>query len=299
MKGIGDWARRAARRVTPAPVKRALGAARVRQQYYGLRDTIRRYHSDSTDDEIAEVLDYLNTSKLQMLPYRWTQEYKAEAIEVRRDSSGMVRATVGLASVYFPSALSESEVAASVANALAEQDPRSPHAYWCDDFDLRKDDVAVLVGASDGIFALRLVDRVARLYLFEADPAWISALERTMAPWRRKVVIVPKYVSDQDSESTVRLDTFFSSEERQPSYLQADVEGGELAVLSGARGILAGSERIAVSICSYHDQDDEAKLDCFLRELGLMTHTTRGYIISWGRLLSAPYLRRGVIHATK
>lgn len=307
MEGIADWARRA----VPAPVKRLppvvwVQAARqrrhlsrVRKQYRLLPGIIGEYFAGTSDAEVLEVMEFLRTSETQMLPYRWVGEYKPEDIAVRRDASGRVRATVKAASVYFPTALSEDNVAAAVANALAEQDPRSPHAYWWDDLEPRSDDVAVLVGASDGIYALDLVDRVARLYLFEADWDWIDALERTLEPWRHKVVIIPKYVGDQDGESTVTLDAFFAAEGVRPNYLQADVEGGELALLNGARRILAAADRIAVSICCYHHQDDEATLECILHEMGFITHTTAGYMVLWPQLLSPPYLRRGVIHAIK
>ena len=309
MEGIADRARRAA----PAPVKRVLRTpwtwvraaqqrrllSRVSNQYPLLPGIISGYHAGTSDPEVVEVLGFLRTSDAQMLPYRWVEEYRPEDIDVCRDASGMVRATVEAASVYFPAALSEQNVAEAVAGALAEQDPRSPHAYWCGALDLRPDDVAVLVGASDGIYALHLVDRVARLYLFEADGAWTDALERTLEPWRHKVVIIPKYVGDQDGESTVTLDAFFAAEGVQPNYLQADVEGGELALLNGAQGILAAADRIAVSICCYHHQEDQATLECILHETGLRTHTTPGYMVLWPQLLSPPYLRRGVIHAMK
>ena len=36
------------------------------------------------------------------------------------------------------------------------------------------------------------VDVASKIYLFECDPVWIEALEKTFEPYKDKVVIVPK-----------------------------------------------------------------------------------------------------------
>jgi len=54
------------------------------------------------------------------------------------------------------------------------------------------------VGSAEGIYALDRVELAARTVLFEVDPEWVGALERTFAPWRDRVVIINKFASDVD-----------------------------------------------------------------------------------------------------
>ena len=273
--------------------------ARVRRQYPRLPRVLERHFRGTEDREVQEVLRFVRTCGAQMLPYAWVEEYRAADFDVATDASGLLRVNVRSAPVFFPSSFTSEEVARAVANALAEQDFRSPHAYWCKRFSRNDDDIAVLVGASDGIYALQLVDHVSHLYLFEADATWFNALARTLRPWKDKVTLVEGIVGERTGGGTVSLDAFFEAEGVLPTYIQADVEGAEAAVIAGARGILSRAGRISLSICCYHRQDDEATLRESLGGVGLDVHTTAGYMLLWPQLLSPPYLRRGVIHAHK
>ena len=81
----------------------------------------------------------------------------------------------------------------------------------------------MLVGASDGIFALSLRGRIAKAWLFEPDLTWHRPLALTLRPWPGKFEIVAKFMSDCDTEDSVTLDSFMRGR-GELHYLQADVE---------------------------------------------------------------------------
>ena len=65
------------------------------------------------------------------------------------------------------------------------------------------------VGSAEGIFTLDVIDLIEHAYLFECDDEWVEALEATFLPWKDKITIVRKYVSDMDDENNTTLDSYF------------------------------------------------------------------------------------------
>lgn len=90
---------------------------------------------------------------------------------------------------------------------LIEQDRRSAHRY-VDSYSELADKVLLDIGAAEAIFTLDTIEYVKHAFLFECDEKWLEALTATFAPWKDKVTIVRKYVSDVDDENNVSLDTF-------------------------------------------------------------------------------------------
>jgi hypothetical protein len=126
-------------------------------------------------------------------------------------------------------------------------------------------------------------------------------LAATFAPWKDKVVIVNKAVSDKDTETAMRLDTFFDSE--QIDFIKADIEGDEPALVRGAEKLIRRSPHLHFSLCAYHNQSDAEVLESLLKENGMEVEFSKGYLIFlWDRHkdgLQAPYLRRGIIRGIK
>ena len=83
-----------------------------------------------------------------------------------------------------------------------EQDHRSPHRYF-DHIEEFKDKVLLDVGAAEGILSLMAIEQVKHVYLFECSEDWIDALNKTFEPWKDKVTIIKKFVSDKDDENNV------------------------------------------------------------------------------------------------
>ena len=118
-----------------------------------------------------------------------------------------------------------------------EQDIRSPHRYLTPDFDVAENDVVVDVGAAEGNFSLSVIEKVGHVFLFETDIKWIKALEATFEPWKHKVKIIQKYVSDKTDDQCIALDDFFD-DKQTIHFIKADVEGAEGLVLQGATRVI-------------------------------------------------------------
>src|SRR5690606_22465455 len=150
-------------------------------------------------------------------------------------------------------------------------------------------------------FSLSVVERAGFIYLFETDDRWIKALESTFAPWKHKVKIERKYVSDKTTDNTVSLDDYFSGGQTV-NFIKADVEGAEAQVLRGASRTLTSQPQIKVGICTYHRQEDAGILEPMLKQSGFSTSFSDGYMLYYyGRtnVVREPYLRKAVLRAVR
>ena len=261
------------------------------------------WHQRSNDPEVLEILAVVRSGSWDILPvaadppYPFVDEYRRKEVKVYREPNAP-HPYVELqgSPIYFPAEYSDHQVQEAVRRALLEQDHRSPHAYLAQETDVVAGDVAVLAGASDGIFCLSLIDKLSAAYLFEPDDRWLKPLERTLSPWREKVTIIPKFLSDHDSSNSVSLDSFWEGRTQELNFLQADVEGDEGRILRGGARTLRRSGRIRVAICCYHRPEDPSRIPTVLAKLGFATGYSRGYFIV---AFPAPYLRRGVVYGWK
>jgi hypothetical protein len=263
-----------------------------------LRERILCEYGNSADPEVREVLAYMTTHPSEELPlgvnppYDWVQQYQPEDVAVEQDPvTGMWVASVDGHRIFFPRNATPAAVQQSVAIARMEQDPRSPHCYSFGRQTIDPGDVAVFVGASDGIFCLSLIERLSKAYLFEPDPNWTEPLRTTMKPWGEKVEIVPQALGSRDVGGVLRLDSFLIGRSR-PNFIQMDVEGAELEVLKGAENLLREADELRLSICIYHRRLDSPK---FAKRLGGLGHSP-GFYVHGARM---PYRRRRVLYASR
>jgi hypothetical protein len=105
-----------------------------------------------------------------MIPYEFRNKCEDQKIVVLHDGkSNHSFVILGDKKVYFPKGFSPVEIREAVKNALIEQHDKSPHRYLTDQFNIDHGDTAILVGASDGIFCLSIIDKASKIYLFESD----------------------------------------------------------------------------------------------------------------------------------
>ena len=268
----------------------------------GLRNRILRYYRATNDEEIKAVLAYIKEHPKEKLPmealppYNYKTKYlnEEDSMEVNYEQ-GYPCIRLGKNKIFYPSDMSADEVRHRATRALIEQDENSPHKYLTKEFDINDGDTIVTIGASDGIFCLSLIDRVKKAYLFEADARWIAPLKLTLNPWLDKVEIVNNFVGDRNVGQTISLDAFFAGKGDCINYIQADVEGAEKKLLSGARNTLLNND-LKISLCCYHRPSDEKDLSYILQSLGYQAVCSKGYfLISYTK----PYIRKGVIYASK
>lgn len=262
-----------------------------------VRNKILSFYENTSDKEIQEVLSFFKTNEIQMIPYEYTKKYSLSDVQVNTED-GYPYVEIDGHKVFFPQNVEEKRIKRSVNTALIEQSERSPHKYLTDEFNIDNSTTAVLIGASDGIFALSILDKVDKIYLFEPDERWIEPLKRTFAFAKDKVEIISKFVADFNDANTVTLDSFFAGKEAKIGYIQMDVEGMEEQVLNGAKNILQ-NQNLKLSICCYHNQSDEAVFTKLLKEYNFSVTPSYGYILLLGQPFVEPYLRRGVLYASK
>lgn len=265
---------------------------------------ILEYYSKLQDGEIneeqKEVLKYLEVNPVTIFPYAFSNKYSPEKIEVELDRScGMPYVMQDGKRLYFRKRWSAKRIQRAYADLLREQDPQSPHCYLSEDFNLEPDDIIADIGAAEGNFSLSVVEKVKKIYLVEYDREWIKALEKTFEPWKEKVDIIGKYVSDCNDVKHISLDNLIKLH-NDITFIKIDVDGNELNVLNGAKEILETGMPLKTALCTYHKNDDEKDFTLLLKESGFTVTPSRGYMIHYyDKKMKAPYLRKGLIRAKR
>lgn len=252
--------------------------------------------------EEQEVLTFLKSHPLHIFPYNFPGKYKPEDILIEKDSNkGLLYTIWEGKKLYYKNGHQLKKAQTYFNSLLLEQDPNSPHRYLTTDFDVKEGDVIVDVGAAEGNFSLSVIEKASHVFLFEVEKDWIRALEATFEPWKDKVTIVQKYVSDVDNEQCIKLDTFFR-EKQTLNFIKADVEGAEAQVINGANDLINRQKDIKIAVCTYHRQTDAHELDELLRTKGFKNHFSDKYMIfhyGSSNVVEPPYLRKAVLRAVK
>jgi septum formation topological specificity factor MinE len=254
----------------------------------------------NSDQDKVEVLNYLKDKEnpFYMVPYNFIKNYKKDDIIVYTDTlCDMSYVLFDKKRMYFPVEWKNPLQIKEYYNAiLIEHDILSPHRYELNDFCVQENDIAADIGAAEGFFALSVIEKCKKIYLFECDEQWIRALKMTFEPWKEKISIINKYVSDNNEMNNVKLDDFFN--EKPINFIKVDIEGAESQFLTGASKILRVQKPLRIAICTYHKKDDADEFNNLLTKNGFKVDFSRGYLLPWMKL-DPPYLRKGLIRATK
>lgn len=178
--------------------------------------------------------------------------------------------------LYFERTMTERKAAGLFKALVMEQDPRSPHRYF-DKIEEFKGKTLLDVGSAEGILSLMAIEQVRHVYLFECEEGWIEALRKTFEPWKEKITIVPKYVSDHDDDTNIMLDTYFQNLPHPDLFLKMDIEGMERKALAGTKHLLSEKGNVTFAICTYHLKDDYSVISSFLLKFGCRFNNQVGY----------------------
>ena len=290
------------KKIIPAVLWVKLGEYKRNLKMFKLKIKIIKYlEQDSKYDnpEKEVIIDFLKNNSLSVFPYNFIKKYNAKDIIVYTDNQNRMRYVLHENKrLYFKKNWNEKKIMDYYYSLLIEQDIDSPHRYETPNFYVKTGDVIVDVGVAEGNFALSVVEKAKKLYLFEVDEEWIDALKITFAPWIGKVEIVCKYVSDNDDYKNVTLDTFLERE--KVDFIKADIEGAETALVKGSKNILSDNQPLKIIMCTYHKPNDAEELNRMLMESGFQTEFSKGYMIYvYDQTLCAPYLRKGLIRGIK
>ena len=135
------------------------------------------------------------------------------------------------------------------------------------------------IGSAEGLTSLDVIDEVRNIYMFEQDEQWIEALQATFEPWKVKVTIVSKYISNYNDVNHQTLDDFFKDKPKDNLFLKMDIEGEERNALAGCDELFRTSPNLCFAICTYHLPDDEEVISSFLDKYKCEYTNQKGYFI--------------------
>jgi len=274
-------------------------------EYNRIENKIRRYFcridKEENDEEVKLVCDFFKKNQLTVspYPYAFTENYNASDIIVYHDEICKMKYVIYRnKKCYFPRNWDYFMIQKYYNSLRIEQDINSPHKYETESYTVKKGDVIADVGAAEGIWALTYAEEASEIYIFECDNLWEEPLCQTFLPWKDKVFLVKKFVSDRTESNIISLDDYFKS--TVVNFIKADIEGAEESMLIGAEKFLSRQADIKIVICTYHKQDDGKILKTELENIGFETEYSKGYMfpIPYGETRE-PYMRRGLIRGMK
>jgi hypothetical protein len=294
--GMNSFVFQLYRIVVPKPIRKKILLSQLQKKIPAYYSSI---PSSKNDAEVQEVLHFITRNGVRIFPYEFTGQYDLSSIAVFDDSAnGLKYVLQDGKRLYFKRRWSADRIRRSFHDLTLEQDAKSPHRYLSAEFDLNADDVLADFGAAEGNFSLSVIERVKKIYLFEADQEWIEALQYTFAPWKDKVEIVPKFISDKNNDRNCSGDAYFK--DKEVSFLKIDVDGGERGLLKGFETILSNRKPMRIALCTYHQHTDQLDFTELLEKDGYNVTPSPGYMIFYyDKKLRAPYLRRALIRAVK
>ena len=284
---------------------RGYNAKKLREQS---RQEILSYYRQhpSKDEEIAKAIDYLKHNRLTNILIPDTAAYKkSQKVQYGMDSQlGIPYVLHQDKRMYFIPKQTIKTLKNHYLSLIEEQSENSPHLYTTPGFSVCEGDVLYDVGSAEGIFALSNIEKARHVVLFEADEAWLKVLQATFAPWKDKVTIVPKYVSDVNDEKNITIDSFIEEygDNFYPDFIKADIEGAEMSMLKGMENCIARKE-FKIAITTYHKQDDYQEISSYLAQKGFVQEASKGVTLLGIDERKPPFFRKALIrassHATK
>ncbi|WP_461490178.1 FkbM family methyltransferase [Pontibacter sp. HJ8] len=251
------------------------------------------------NSEVKEVVAFVKKYSIVTFPYPFIYNYNIQDVEVYRDKElDLPYVLLDGKKLYYKRSWPELAIKENFNFLSIEQDLQSPHRYLTDAFQVTTGDVVADIGAAEGNFGLSVIEKISKLYIFETDSEWIESLSATFSPWKEKVEIVNRYVSDVTDKDNITIDDFVVNRQSF-NFLKIDTEGAEAKVLKGAAKELRYSSSLKVAICTYHKQNDQHDLAVSLEAANFNISYSSGYMFFLEDNQTPPYLRRGLIRATK
>lgn len=291
------------RSIIPQELRRNVALQQWETKKQKLREEILRYYESVNASELNNeqkvAIEYLRTKPLHVFPSSFAERYNKSKVEVLHDASLNLRYVMFEGKrIYYKRGWSNERVKDYYNGLLQEQDVESPHRYLTKSFNISPNDSVADVGAAEGIFALSIVEKVERVYLFETDNEWLEALRATFKPFEHKVEIIHQAVSDHNDDKNTTLDSYFNT--KQLDFIKIDIDGGERAALNGAQKLLSSNLNLKIALCAYHNQSDKAEFTELFKKNAFHVETSSGYMIFYfDKTLAPPYFRRGVLRALK
>ena len=267
------------------------------EKEHKIRTYFQNLNRQNVDSELLEIIKYFDNHPFSIFPYDFVKKYNPLDIDVFFDEAAKMKYILhDNKRMYFPRFWDASSIRSYYTGLCIEQDVASPHRYETPEYTVKEGDVIADIGAAEGIWALTYAEKAEKIYLFECEKDWITALKKTFEPWQEKVTIVHKYISNITKNEYITLDDFVNG--KKINFIKADIEGMELHLLEGGVKTLTDADDVKLLLCAYHNQDDAEKLRSFLEAKRFTVENTKGYMLFiWDTTLREPYIRRGLLRA--
>ena len=263
-----------------------------------MKKNIIKYYENDSKEEIQEIDEFLRNNSINTFPYYYRNKYNLKELKVGRNpNSQLLYCKYNDQKIYMKKKYtSPFRVRRYINNILIEQDERSPHRYLTEEFMPDKDTVVLDIGGAEGLFSAMVVDKVKKIYIFECDEDWISALKHTFKNYGDKVVIIDRFVDGYSDEKHISLDDFIKQYnlKNEKLFIKVDAEGCEPAIIDGAESVINNSMDLKLAVCTYHCQNHEELIRKRFRDWDISV--SPGYMIYYYDFdWTKPYLRRGLL----
>lgn len=257
----------------------------------------------STQPEIMQIIEYIRKKpKLVLFPYKELEKYSSSDITVEKDkANGLFFTQYNGKKMYLSRKFKfKAHAVRYIRNLIMEQDAKSPHRYLTPDFNVNTNDIVYDIGAAEGIFTLDVIDKAKKIYLFECDKGWIEALKYTFEPYKDKIEIVNKYISNINDDNNITIDDFTNNRNEFSivNFIKMDIEGYDEAALQGAVKTLESQTNLKLATCVYHLPHQEESIKKYLSSYSNTT-SDRFMLYYYDYNISDDYLRHGVLRSKK
>lgn len=232
-------------------------------------------------------------------------KYDKACIVVNKEKhSGYKYVTYNGHNLYYPRFSRTEWIKVYHNSIMLEQDRESPHRYLELNESLR-DYIVFDLGAAEGNFSLAVMDSIKHVYLFEGDKRWIGPLNRTFQPWKEKITIINKNVSNKKKKEEVKLSEYINEllllnkiTCEDSLFIKMDIEGNEEDIFDDLKEIIKQFKNLKMAICLYHHQGAEYHI---IKNIPLYCKymVRDGYMIFKDDQLKFPFFRHGILRIEK
>ncbi len=267
------------------------------------RKKLLRYYQSKSGNELSQeerdAFCFFKRHRYSPFPFKWTLKYDKLIPEIFFDDSVSFHYVLFEGKkLYFPGNYSRNQVMWTMRSILKEQDRNSAHLYLTENFRVDEGSIMVDGGVAEGSLSLSLIEKVKKLYLIECEPSWIEALNLTFAPWKEKVEIIGKYLSDKTDEHNITIDSILEADENGKYFIKLDVEGYEKQTLNGMNNFFAKVRDLKMCVCTYHYENDAAELEKMLKDRGMSCEFSESRLL-FSMHGEIPSFRKALIRARK
>jgi len=255
-------------------------------------------YAQTNNVEVKNVLQYLEKHTLSNFNGEFVEKYINYNVDIEWDNEHqMYYGWFENKKMYLSKNFDTKEAAkAYLVQIILEQDEKSPHRYLYEDFNVESNTIVIDAGVAEGNFSLSIIDKVSKIYMFEPNPDWVKALKLTFEPYKEKVSIINKSISDYCDDNTTTIDKIVSD---YVDFIKMDVEGEEVYALKGSCKTIERSRNIRCAIAAYHQEFAYEAICMLMNEYNMKCRHTDGYMYYPDASFRAPVLRRGLVLAEK